>query len=171
MVDREKHRRASPNNNQRRHDMVVHCPTCNEHRTKEGVIVGGERLWQEMLDTIHCEMANRHDLTIMEDNDDDDNDELKDITISLLGNSLGGLYSRYALAKLMEHVQVIDNTDGDGEEPTLILDGKYRLHLNIFCSTASPHLGISKHTYIPIPRSAEIGAAYTMGESGKDLYV
>jgi len=51
-----------------------------------------------------------------------------------------------------------------------MLDEKYRLHFNIFCTTATPHLGISKHTWVPIPRSAEIGIAQTMGDTGKDLF-
>jgi len=179
LVNREKQKCAvsstdgtSKQEERRRHDMVVHCPTCNEHKTKDGVEIGGERLWHEMLDTIRSEMIDRR----RDNNDDDDssnNDELKDITISMVGNSLGGLYSRYALLKLMEqmdHVQVVDDDDSaTNDEVTLVLDGQYRVHLNIFCSTASPHLGISKHTYIPIPRSAEIGVAHTMGDTGKDL--
>lgn len=173
MVDREKHRLASNHavdktnksnggRRRRRQDMVVHCPTCNEHRTKDGVIDGGDRLWNDMLETIRSEMTERSDLS-----DDDEstpvsaNEELKDITISLLGNSLGGLYCRYAVAKLFT------NLGGNGDE--LVLDGQFRVHLNIFCTTASPHLGISKHTYIPIPRTAEIGVAHTMGDTGKDL--
>ena len=31
-------------------------------------------------------------------------------------------------------------------------------------------MGISKHTFVPLPRSAEIGAAYVLGETGRDLF-
>ena len=74
-------------------------------------------------------------------------------------------------------ISVADNRSGNREDSnpelvpcTVLLDGKYRLHFNIFCTTATPHLGISKHTFVPLPRSAEIGAAYVLGETGRDLF-
>jgi hypothetical protein len=76
------------------------------------------------------------------------------VTVSVVGNSLGGIYSRYAVAKLASQ----DELD-------------YELHFNIFCTTATPHLGISRHTYFPLPRSAENMVANAMGNTGKDLYV
>jgi Putative serine esterase (DUF676) len=42
--------------------------------------------------------------------------------------------------------------------------------LNIFCTTATPHLGISGHTFVTLPRRAEIGLASAMGTTGKDLF-
>lgn len=153
MVDREKHALAGSPEATIRHDMVVHVPSCNELKTKDGVERGGKRLVEEMLETIRIEMKKRVDSCT----DREATVGIRDITISMLGNSLGGLYSRFAIAELVERA---DN---------MVLDGQYRLHLNVFCTTASPHLGISKHTYIPIPRSAEIGVAHTMGNTGKDL--
>eukprot|EP00536_Pseudo-nitzschia_multiseries_P009456 jgi/Psemu1/258162/estExt_Genewise1Plus.C_2640007 len=88
---------------------------------------------------------------------------LYDITISILGNSMGGLYGRYAVAKLIDRHFVSTST-------SWILDGTYRLRLNVFCTTASPHLGVSKHTWIRIPRIAELGVARTMGQTGSDLF-
>lgn len=132
-----------------RHEFVVHCTTCNEHRTKDGVEKGGERLLEEMLKIIRSTMAQK--------NDTDSNTELKQVTISLLGNSLGGIYCRYSIARLMERT---DN---------MVLDSAFKLHFRVFCTTATPHLGLSKHTYFPIPRAAEVGMAHTMGDTGKDL--
>lgn len=88
-----------------------------------------------------------------------------DVTISILGNSLGGLFGRYAIAKLIERHCVLEP-----ESDCWILDGRFRLHLNIFCTTATPHLGVSRHTYVKIPRTAEIGVAHAMGNTGKDLF-
>jgi hypothetical protein len=60
--------------------------------------------------------------------------------------------------------------DGKGSDACWILDGRYRLHFNVFCTTATPHLGVSKHTFLPIPRKAEIAAATIMKDTGKDLF-
>jgi hypothetical protein len=146
-VEREKYTLAQGDCSLRQ-DMIVHSPNCNENRTKDGVANGGERLLKEIFDVIRTSMAIHESST---------KTEIRDITISFVGNSLGGLYSRYAISRLME---ATDN---------MILDGQWKIHFNIFCTTASPHLGVSKHTYFPIPRAAEIGVAHTMGETGKDL--
>ena len=39
-----------------------------------------------------------------------------------------------------------------------LLDGCVRVHTNVFCSTASPHLDCADYTFMPIPRAAEINA-------------
>lgn len=137
------------------HDMVVHNAVCNEHRTDDGIPNGGDRLVEEMLQVIDSEMEKRHP----------NSTGIFDITISILGNSLGGLYGRYAIAKLVERHCVKDEKGKDW-----ILDGRYRVHLNVFCTTATPHLGVSKHTFLPIPRKAEIAAATIMKDTGKDLF-
>ena len=36
--------------------------------------------------------------------------------------------------------------------------------------SATPHLGVSSHTYITLPRSIERGVAYAIGDTGKDLF-
>ena len=116
-------------------DIVVHSVVCNEGKTTDGVANGGQRLMEEILQVIqeHTHKDSK-------------------ITISIVGNSLGGIYGRYAIAKLAESM------NGNME-------------FNIFCTTATPHLGISRHTYLPLPRTAEIGVAHALGSTGKDLYV
>ena len=143
------------------HDMVVHNAICNEHKTTDGVRNGGDRLVEEMLQVIQDEMDKRYP--------DPSDGQIHDITISVLGNSLGGLFGRYAIAKLVERHCVLSEEDND-QDHYWVLMGKYRLHLNIFCTTATPHLGISRHTYFRIPRTAEIGVAHAMGDTGKDLF-
>ncbi|KAG7357269.1 DUF676 putative serine esterase domain containing protein [Nitzschia inconspicua] len=164
----------------RTHDMVVHNAICNEGKTQDGVENGGERLVEEMRQVIEAEMKKRHAALNREDPDDnnpatnEDSTKIYDITISILGNSLGGLFGRYAIAKLVERYCVKEDPakfDGkDKPAPSWILDGKFRLHLNIFCTTATPHLGVSGHTWVRIPRTAEIGVAHALGQSGKDLF-
>ena len=131
-------------------DIVVHAAVCNEKKTTDGVTMGGERLVQEMLDVIREEMKNRR--------------QDAEITVSVLGNSLGGIYGRYAVAKLAELCQF------NGRDGEMYLDGKYRMHFNVFCTTASPHLGIASHTFLPLPRTAEIGVAHALGDTGRDLF-
>jgi hypothetical protein len=140
-----------------RHDMVVHNAVCNEHKTTDGVSAGGDRLVEEIRQVIQQEMAKRSSSL--------NGGTIQDITISIVGNSLGGLFGRYAIAKLVERHCTKQESDD-----CWILDGTYRLHFNIFCTTATPHLGVSRHTYVPIPRTAEIGVAHAMGDTGRDLF-
>ena len=165
------------------HDMVIHLCVANEGKTTDGVANGGNRLVQELRHTIEEEMIKRYPKlsSLLEGNscsravateDEEGGAEvcegqtlIYDISISILGNSLGGLFGRYAIAKLIEHHCVWEVTSN-----TWILDGRFRLHLNIFCTTATPHLGISRHTYVKIPRTAEIGVAHALGDTGRDLF-
>jgi len=170
------------------HDVVVHSATCNEGKTKDGVRAGGERLVEEMLQVIRKEAdrtrrknrRNHRKLPHLIDKvggvlSGGDVDEVVDITFSLVGNSLGGIYSRYAIALLFEmseEVLVVDENDGDCSSKTAILldNGSIRLHFDTFCTTASPHLGCSKHTYVSLPRSAETVVGNILGETGRDLF-
>jgi hypothetical protein len=133
-----------------RQNLLIHVVKCNERKTFDGIENGGNRLVREMMDTIRQYMSEQ---PLPEDQKEG---ELRQITVSLWGNSLGGLYCRYALAHF-------------AEATNMILDDKYKIEFNIFCSTASPHLGVSKQTYLPLPRSAELVTARTMGTTFKDL--
>ena len=110
---------------------VVHSSSVNEGRTSDGIAAGGERLAAEVSDMIASHRA-------------DDNV----VTLSFVGNSLGGLYSRYAISKI----------DSSAVKPM------------VFCTIAAPHLGVSNHTYVPIPRSLEWVVAHVMHSTGKDLF-
>lgn len=142
--------------------IVLYSCQSNWGRTSDGVEKGGARILDEIRSVIrdHIQLYNDE----KNDEDDDQKTEPIDITISLIGNSLGGLYSRYAIAKLAE------GSNSSSNEEFLLLDGKIRAYFNIFCTTATPHLGISGHTYIPIPRSAEIGIGKIMGQTGRDIF-
>ena len=144
----------------KKQDLVVHATSCNERRTDDGVEAGGARLMEEVRSVILEEMRLRE--SMMESNATKQN-HMPVITVSFLGNSLGGLYSRFAIAKLFENCE----RDPSGH---LILNGRYRLYLNIFCTTATPHLGIASHTFFKIPRTAELGVAAALGQTGRDIF-
>jgi len=133
-------------------DLIVHATECNERRTDDGVENGGGRLADEVEQVVMREIRNRSE-----------RDENHTISLSFLGNSLGGLYSRYALALLHEKG---DETD----KGVFVWNKTINVHANVFCTTATPHLGIAGHTYLPIPRTAEIGVAHAMGNTGRDLF-
>jgi hypothetical protein len=130
--------------------MIVHAALCNEGKTTDGVQPGGERLVNEMVQVIRENMRRRR---------------TKSVTLSVLGNSLGGIYGRYAIARLADMCEPAPDDPG-----VLVLDGEYRIRCNVFCTTATPHLGVAGHTFLPIPRTAEIGVAHAMGDTGRDLF-
>ncbi len=141
-------KRDNPSKYTEQNKIVIHTCQSNVGSTKDGIENGGKRIMEEVLSVIQEHASS----------DDKDSDEITDITVSFVGNSLGGLYSRYAIARLSELSNVTATDVG-----YILLEGKIRLHFNIFCSTATPHLGISGHLYFPLPRSAEIGIATFMG--------
>jgi hypothetical protein len=152
-----------------RHDVILHTPICNERKTDDGVVSGGERLVAEIRQFIEKELAGRRRVATSNNHNNSSNDNrLPRITISLLGNSLGGLYARYALAKLSEECSL--TTDAVTGQVRLTLDGQHRVDFNVFCTTATPHLGVASHTFLPIPRTAEISVARAMRSTGKDLF-
>jgi len=126
--------------------LVIHNSVCNEGKTNDGIVKGGERLANEMLDVIREELTQRGYNNITDQ---------ANVTISLVGNSLGGLYARYAIAELAElcKQQTIETQDEDAETLTsYLLDDYIKLYFNVFCSTAAPHLGVDLHTYTTISR-------------------
>jgi len=132
-----------------KHKIVVHSVRCNDNNTSDGIRRGGKRVADEVKEFMrqylmdHAELANNS------------------ITISFIGNSLGGLYSRYAISLI----------DCDLLKRDLIPeDLSYEVFFNVFCTTATPHLGESRNTYIPIPRFVEKVIGAGIGETGNDLF-
>lgn len=115
--------------------ILVHSAGYNHEKTTDGIVAGGKRLAQEVNEWL------------------DDVRKLKTqnqkISLSFVGNSLGGLYSRYSLA-------LIDWTD---------------ITPAVFCTTVTPHLGVSSpHTYLPIGSALEYAAAQVLRQTGMDLF-
>lgn len=153
---------------------IVHNAKCNEGKTDDGIVNGGNRLADEILEVIGHEVEKKKSLASVND-ENSMLDSPVDVTISLIGNSLGGLYTRYAIARLAETAEETPLGDDKTTKPGdfyLVSFGKtkIRLHFNVFCTTASPHLGCAEHTYFPIPRIAEKGIAYGLGDTGRDLF-
>ncbi|KAL7552879.1 hypothetical protein ACHAWF_016128 [Thalassiosira exigua] len=156
--------------------LVVHNIACNEGRTGDGIAKGGERLVDEMLEVIRLEVRRQQrekpqNTDAVQDGSCGETQPI-DATISIVGNSLGGLYGRYAAARLGEVLaaSAAEGSSSDESGGDLLLDDRVRVHLNVFCSTASPHLGCASHTYVPLPRAAELGVAKILGETGSDLF-
>lgn len=120
--------------------LVVHSAKCNEGRTSDGIEAGGSRLAAEVNQLLQrFRQQNRS------------NNADSKLYLSLVGNSLGGLYARHAVSLLDWHLV---------DQP---LD---------FVTTATPHLGVSyPHTYIPLNRGLEWVVANTLQQTGRDLFL
>lgn len=113
---------------------VVHSAQANDGQTSDGIAAGGTRLAGEINQLIG----------------DLEDRSSSPVSLSLVGNSLGGLYARYAL----KDIRWQDD----------------RLAPNVFCTTSTPHLGVSQHTFLPLPRPAEYLVATAMQPTGSDLF-
>mmetsp|Transcript_20671 Transcript_20671/g.27229 ORF Transcript_20671/g.27229 Transcript_20671/m.27229 type:complete len:346 (+) Transcript_20671:53-1090(+) len=118
-------------------DTMVVCAKANHGRTKDGVAAGGLRLAAEIRGLVKAHVSL---------------DQL-----SIIGNSLGGLYSRYALAHL----------NFNPRKRTFL----GRLAPRIFMTIATPHLGVRNFTFIPVPSALHPLAGVLFGQSGKDLFL
>jgi pimeloyl-ACP methyl ester carboxylesterase len=123
---------------------LVHSSTTNEGRTSDGIAAGGSRVAREVNEIL----AN-----LSKEN------SKREISLSFVGNSLGGLYARYALSEIPSLAAAPNDTEKyPGVQP------------KVFCTTATPHLGVSEHTYLPIPRVAEYVVAKAMSVTGEDMF-
>ena len=150
-----------------RPDIVVHKPSCNNGRTTDGIAAGGTRLAEEVAEFIVNDIRDRRKRRQIENEGEvqDDGDDFEEhVTVSFVGNSLGGLYSRYALSLLPSELRLDASEDDDASSGTIIL------HPNTFCTTATPHLGCSSNTYIPVPRFAERAIGRVLDVTGLDLF-
>jgi len=114
----------------------VLCSRSNEGRTLDGVAAGGERVAREVVAFIA----------------EEDHFE----TISFVGNSLGGLYARYALGELYDAGGRIA-----GVRP------------GAFATTAAPHLGVEEAAYgFALGPVAKVGAQIlpsSLSRTARDL--
>jgi triacylglycerol esterase/lipase EstA (alpha/beta hydrolase family) len=115
-------------------EWIVHSATCNEYSTFDGIVAGGKRLANEINQLL--------------DNVKSTNPGATKVTLSIVGSSLGGLYSRYAVSEInFQNIIPIS-----------------------FTTIATPHLGVDGNTYIPISRSIEYVIARIMSQTGLDLF-
>lgn len=130
------------NNNQ--HRFVILNSRANTNDSTDGIIKGGQRLVTEVSEWI------QHHTTQVRSEQSDSNSIM---TLTLIGNSLGGLYCRYALAEL----------------DALFDDGN--IHPLLFATTSTPHLGVSQETFLKLPRWTEPWAATVLRqETMNDMF-
>ncbi|TFJ82193.1 hypothetical protein NSK_006522 [Nannochloropsis salina CCMP1776] len=113
--------------------ILPHLAHCNLHKTMDGVVKGGERLAAEIKEVVAAHPSLR--------------------AISFIGNSLGGVYSRYALSLLWE-------------PRTRTVLG---LKPITFMSIATPHLGVRRFTVVPVPDLVHVATPLFIGQTGNDL--
>ena len=135
------------------HNFVVMRSKANAQKTMDGVAKGGERLAQEVYDWMQ-EQAALIQRT--------QGQKKPVMTLSLVSNSLGGLYSRYAVAELQDLVAQQQENHQTAALP-------FQFQPLLFCTTSSPHLGISRETFIRLPAMAEVLLAKVMQQTGADL--
>lgn len=116
-------------------ELLVHQARSNEGLTRDGVAAGGERLAAEIREVVARESS------------------LESIT--LVGNSLGGLYVRHAAASLLE---------GSGDDATMA-----GLRPDALVTTGCPHLGVRRYTYLPVPRWLRPAGVLIAGATADDL--
>jgi hypothetical protein len=117
--------------------LVIHAATSNEGLTSDGIEAGGNRLAAEVNQLLHGfrQQSGRSSM----------------LYLSMVGNSLGGLYARYALS---------------------LVDWNLVDQPLTFVTTATPHLGVSyPHTYVPLNRGLEWVVANTLQQTGRDLFL
>lgn len=142
---------------------------CNEKDSLDGIKAGGYRLANEINDVVRCvatgivrEQLQRQQFSGLRPKK---TIESTNITLSIIGNSLGGLYARFA-------VRYIDWTDWivpiDIGRTSPIIEIHVIPHL--FVTIASPHLGIKDMAYFKVPEFLEPLAGWTFGQSGNDLF-
>ncbi|CBJ48764.1 putative serine esterase [Ectocarpus siliculosus] len=124
-------------------EILVHSARRNEGKTKDGVVEGGSRLAEEILEVVQSTPSLSR--------------------ISLVGNSLGGLYVRYA-AKLLYRDET---TGGDGGTGATVAG----LSPSVFMTIATPHLGVRRFTYVPLPSPLHSLAGVFVGKTGHDLFL
>lgn len=138
--------------------LAIHNVQANLGKTSDGVAKGGDRVLEEIITVIRNQCHKQQST--------DRPDQPMDVTLSIVGNSLGGLYSRYAVSRLFAMYPPTKTQSS----MVVMVDDWIRIHLNIFCTTATPHLGVSGNTFFPVPRSAEIAGGSLMGQTGRDLF-
>ncbi|CAB1120484.1 unnamed protein product [Ectocarpus sp. CCAP 1310/34] len=124
-------------------EILVHSARRNEGKTKDGVVEGGSRLAEEIREVVQSTPSLSR--------------------ISLVGNSLGGLYARYA-AKLLYR----DETTGGDSGTGATVAG---LSPSVFMTIATPHLGVRRFTYVPLPSPLHSLAGVFVGKTGHDLFL
>mmetsp|Transcript_2889 Transcript_2889/g.6820 ORF Transcript_2889/g.6820 Transcript_2889/m.6820 type:complete len:471 (-) Transcript_2889:35-1447(-) len=133
--------------------VVVHSVRCNNGKTSDGIVAGGQRVAVEINEVIQ-EIRSRQTL---------DGKHHPNIRLSIVGNSLGGLYGRFAISEI--------NWTDDANDSQQQQQNKAQVIPHFFVTTATPHLGCGfQQTYLPLPRFIEHPIGNIMLRTGQDLF-
>lgn len=102
--------------------IITYCPTCNDSKTTDGIANGGQRLAHEVTEYIKANELNKSQPS-------DSSSRTRNVSISFIGNSLGGLYARYCLTLLPKEL-IIEGANDEKKRNIMIV-----LHRNIFATT------------------------------------
>ena len=175
---------------------LTYSSIINEGRTSDGVESGGQRLayeinaWMQQLrqqiqEDEYYDNSSNDDSSVDILNDDrtqppplpnNSNQNINtniqyDISLSLIGNSLGGLYARYAVRDIQFQGNISPSrrmtTHGGNIQISLSM-----LHPAVFVTTCTPHLGVGMdQSFIPhLPHWVQIMIAKGIGPTGRDLF-
>mmetsp|Transcript_50955 Transcript_50955/g.159787 ORF Transcript_50955/g.159787 Transcript_50955/m.159787 type:complete len:382 (+) Transcript_50955:49-1194(+) len=111
---------------------LVLSAASNQGQNRDGIAAGGKRLVREIRSVV----TKHHGLA----------------EISLVGNSLGGLYTRFAVSELLEESGLVG-----GLRPAA------------FVTIGCPHLGVRSFTFLPLPPSLQSLARFFVGQTGEEL--
>jgi Putative serine esterase (DUF676) len=148
---------------------LVYSSIINEGKTNDGIVSGGQRLayeinqWmKEIREQIVCEQLQ------LQQQQQESNSIQKyinyNLSLSMIGNSLGGLYARYALRDIQFQFHGTTNSANG-----MIHD----IYPAVFCTTCTPHLGVgATHLFIPniVPLWIQTIIAKIIGPTGIDLF-
>lgn len=139
--------------------VVVRKVACNVGKTRDGVRAGGERLAEEVASFVR---GRARDAATMREREGKESGPYR-ASLSFVGYSLGGLYARYAISALpLEFDLTSGERDGDAEKVVLVP--------NLFCTVATPHLGLASNGYVYLPRLIEWILGRAFGKTGGDLF-
>jgi Putative serine esterase (DUF676) len=165
------------NHHHQHNDDITHFLTyssiINEGRTSDGIRHGGQRLAYEINTWIQQLRQQIHTSDTTTTTTYNENTNIQwDISLSLIGNSLGGLYARYALKDIQFQYHVCGTSSTSTSTSRTIQPISSILHPAVFVTTCTPHLGVGKdQSYLPhVPHWIQLVIAKGIGPTGYDLF-
>ena len=135
--------------------IVTYSVKSNNGKTSDGVANGGTRVAEEIQHYIRQDLI-QHNIH----SKSQEQKEEQHVSISFIANSLGGLYSRYALSILPTEFEF------EFQSSSFTI----HLHPTIFCTTVTPHLGVASNTFLKLPRFMEHVVGNVMMRTGRELF-
>ena len=148
-IERSAAKIAQDNNttqNNKHEPILVHTCVSNNGRTHDGLEKGANRIAQEVQQVLES-VKNQYNC----------DGSLQEITLSMVGYSLGGIYSRYALPQI---VPPINDNNENKQFPRVVP--------KVFCTIATPHLGCKGHTFMHMPGVFDLVSRFT--RTSRDLF-